>query len=125
MKKAISMLLVLMLCLSMCACAPASEGNTTDPKMAYVGEWKANVLAGNSGDGREYEVAVIQLNEDGTGTYKGQELTWELSADGTTVKATTNHITVNFEIDVKDGKTTLNFFDDTYYRASEFVETNG
>ena len=80
MKKAISLLLALVMCLSLCACGskkenitPGDNGNSTTtqtdnntmqsdnntPQSAYVGEWKANVLVGNSGDGREYDVAII------------------------------------------------------------------
>ena len=148
MKNALSLILALVLCLSLCACGskkenitPGDNGNSTTtqtdnntmqsdnntPQSAYVGEWKANVLVGNSGDGREYDVAIIQLNNDGTGSYKGKALTWELSADGTAINfvTTADNITGNFKIQITDGKTTLNFYQDTYYRAAEFEENNG
>lgn len=139
MKKKIALLLALVLCLSLCACGSKNENitlgnnNTTtqndnnSPQSAYVGEWKANVLVGNSGDGREYDVAIIQLNNDGTGTYKDKALTWELSADGTAINfiTTADNITGNFKIQTTGGKTTLNFYQDTYYRAAEFEESNG
>ena len=155
MKKLLSLTLTLVLCLSLCACGskkenitPGDNGNSTTtqtdnntmqsdnntmqsdnntPQSAYVGEWKANVLVGNSGDGREYDVAIIQLNNDGTGSYKDKALTWELSADGTAINfvTTADNITGNFKIQITDGKTTLNFYQDTYYRAAEFEENNG
>ena len=146
MKKILSLILTLVLCLSLCACGGAKEnitqgdnGNSTttqtdnntmqsdNAQSAYIGQWKANVLVGNSGNGREYDVAIIQLNNDGTGSYKDKALTWELSADGTAINfvTTADNITGNFKIQITDGKTTLNFYQDTYYRAAEFEENNG
>lgn len=147
MKKVFSLILALLMCLSLCACGSKNENiasgdssnNTTaitennatqsdnnTPQAAYVGEWKANVLVGNLEDVREYDVAVIQLNNDNTGTYKDKALTWELSADGTAINftITADNITGNFKIQIVDGKTTLNFYQDTYYRAAEFEKSN-
>ena len=141
MKKALSLLLALLMCLSLCACGsknknitPGDNGNNTTtqsdnntPQSAYVGEWKANVLVGNSGNGREYAVAVIQLNADGTGTYSENEITWEYSAEQNTINFTVLKTNTSgaFQIKTTDGKITLNFFQDTYYRAAEFEESNG
>ena len=143
MIKILSLLLAVVLCISLCACGNNDENKATETedngknssvqsesnsiKSEIAGEWKANVLVGNSGDGREYAAAVIRLNEDGTGTYKDKAITWELSSDGNAVNfyLITDNVTGNFKIQTTDGKTTLNFYQDVYYRASEFAEDNG
>lgn len=137
MQKVISVILALTLCLGLCACystkplegssITAAPNDQNTPQSAFVGEWKANVLVGNSGNVREYAVAVIALHEDGTGTYQGRALSWELSADNAAIHftLTADNISGSFKIQTVDGKTTLNYFQDTYYRASEFAENAG
>ena len=135
MKKIIALVLALILCLGLCACGSSnveSDGATnkqddtatTDTvAQEYVGEWKANVLKSNMGDVKTYEVAVIMLNTDGTATYKGKAVTWEYK-DNTIHLAVAGAGVAVFEIAEDGGKTVLKYYEDTYYRASEFVESN-
>jgi uncharacterized lipoprotein YehR (DUF1307 family) len=135
MKKIIALVLALILCLGLCACGSSnveSDGATnkqydtatTDTvAQEYVGEWKANVLKSHMGDVKTYEVAVIMLNTDGTATYKGKAATWEYKENTIQLAVTGAGVAV-FEIAEDGGKTVLKFYEDTYYRASEFVESN-
>ncbi len=75
-------------------------------------------------DGKQnYEISIIELNADGSGTYKGKELVWEYSEDQQTIKVTLTKENTNtaFEIQEENGKTVLKFFQDTYYRSTDFV----
>lgn len=135
MKKIISLLLILVMCLGLCACGSSiveSDGATnkqddtatTDTvAQEYVGEWKASVLKSHMGDVKTYEVAVIMLNTDGTATYKGKAATWEYKKNTIQLAVTGAGVAV-FEIAEDGGKAVLKYYEDTYYRASEFVESN-
>lgn len=129
MKKIIALTLALVLCFGLVACGNsdvAPNGSTNkqdDVAQEYVGEWKANVLKSSMGDVKTYEVAVIMLNTDGTATYKGKAATWEYKENTIQLAVTGAGVAV-FEIAEDGGKTVLKFYEDTYYRASEFVESN-
>lgn len=129
MKRMMFALLAVIMLLSFTACSDNNNnnGSTTDGSTVassmYVGEWKANTLSGLIDGEKNYTVAVIELNEDGTGTYKGRELTWSYSEELSTIKFTIlkENQSAAFEITEVDGKTVLKFFDDIYYRADDFV----
>ena len=127
MKKIISLILALILCLGLCACGSSnveSDGNANkqdDAAQEYVGEWKANVIDLSMGDVTIYKVAVITLNLDGTATYRGHDATWELKGDAIHLAVTGGGVAV-LGIDKEDGKTVLKFSKYTYYRANEFEE---
>lgn len=135
MKKILALILALVLCLGLCACGSSnveSDGATnkqddtatTDTvAQEYVGEWKANVLKSNMGDVKTYEVAVIMLNTDGTATYKGKAATWEYKENTIQLVVAGAGVAV-FEIAEDGGKTILKYYQDNYYRTSEFVESN-
>lgn len=132
MKRMMIALLAVVMLLSITACSDnkSNNGSTTDGTTAstseYVGEWKANTLSGLIDGEKIYTVSVIELKEDGTGTYKGRELSWTYSEDQNTIKVTLlkENQTTAFEIQEVDGVTVLKFFDDVYYRAEEFVPIN-
>ena len=131
MKKIISLILALILCLGLCACGSSnveSDGATnkqddtatTDTvAQEYVGEWKANVLKSHMGDVKTYGVAVITLNADGTASYREKPATWEYK-NGTIHLAVTGGGVAVLGIEKEDGKTVLKFSEYTYYRANEF-----
>ena len=123
--KKIAFALVLILCFGLAACGSSDAGpngptNKQDnAAQEYVGEWKANVLDISMGDATIYKVAVIELNADGTATYRGKDATWEYK-DGTIHLAVTGGGVAVLGIDKEDGKTVLKFSKYTYYRANEF-----
>lgn len=135
MKKIISLILALILCLGLCACGSSNvesdgttnkqDDTTTADTVAqeYVGEWKANVVSSFMNGQYTYKVAVITLNADGTATYKSKNATWEYK-DNTIHLAVAGAGIAVFEIAEDGGKTVLKYYEDTYYRASEFVESN-
>lgn len=135
MNKIISLILALILCLGLCACDSSnveSDGTTnkqddtatTDTvAQEYVGEWRANVLDSFMDGVKTYKVAVVTLNADGTATYKGKAATWEYKENTIRLAVTGAGVAV-FEIVEDGGKTILQYYEDTYYRASEFVESN-
>lgn len=92
----------------------------------YVGQWKANTVAGLVDGEKTYRVSVIELNSDGSGAYKGKALTWAYSEEYGTINVTLlkENQNTSFEIDQVDGKTVLRFFEDVYYRAADFDAMN-
>lgn len=129
MKRMMIALLAVVMLFSITACSDnkSNNGSTTDgttvSTFEYVGEWKANTLSGLIDGEKIYTVSVIELNEDGTGTYKGRELSWNYSEEQNTIQVTLlkENQTTAFEIQEVDGATVLKFFDDIYYRAEDFV----
>lgn len=132
MKRMMIALLAVVLLFSITACSDnkSNNGSTTDGTTVstseYVGEWKANTLSGLIDGEKIYTVSVIELNKDGTGTYKGRELSWNYSEELNTIQVTLlkENQTTAFEIQEVDGATVLKFFDDIYYRAEDFVPIN-
>ena len=132
MKRMMIALLAVVMLLSITACSDnnSNNGSTTDGTTVstseYIGEWKANTVSGLIDGEKNYTVSVIELKEDGTGTYKGRELSWAYSEEQNTINVTLlkENQTTAFEIQEVDGVTILRFFDDIYYRAEEFVPIN-
>lgn len=132
MKRMMIALLAVVMLLSITACSDnnSNNGSTTDGTTVstseYVGEWKANTVSGLIDGEKTYTVSVIELKEDGTGTYKGRELSWAYSEEQNTINVTLlkENQTTAFEIQEVDGVTILRFFDDIYYRAEDFVPNN-
>ena len=135
MKKILALTLALVLCFGLVACGSSnaeSDGTTNkqgDTATAdtvakeYVGEWKAKVISSLVDGEYTYKVAVIMLHPDGTATYRGKEATWEYKGNAIHLAVSGAGVAV-LEIAEEDGKTVLNFYDATYYRASEFAESN-
>lgn len=132
MKRMMIALLAVVMLFSITACSDnkSNNGSTTDGTTAstseYVGEWKANKLSGLIDGEKIYTVSVIELKEDGTGTYRGRELSWNYSEGQNTIQVTLlkENQTTAFEIQEVDGTTVLKFFDDIYYRAEDFAPIN-
>lgn len=132
MKRMMIALLAVVMLLSITACSDnnSNNGSTTDgttiSTSEYVGEWKANTVSGLIDGEKTYTVSVIELKKDGTGTYKGRELSWAYSEEQNTINVTLlkENQTTAFEIQEVDGVTILRFFDDIYYRAEDFVPNN-
>jgi len=89
----------------------------------YVGEWKAKVIVSNIENVKEYGVSVIRINSDGTGTYNRKAGKWIYNADEKAISLTLiEGGAAELMIAEEEGKTVLKFYQDTYYRAEEFVE---
>lgn len=131
MKRIMIVLLAIVILLSFVACSDNGSNNstiniTTVHELDYVGEWKANTVSGLIDDKKSYTVSVIELKEDGTGTYKGRKLSWTYSKEQNTINVTLlkENQTAAFEIQEVDDITVLKFFNDIYYRAEDFVPNN-
>jgi hypothetical protein len=151
MKKALSLILALALCLSLCACgseskeaSPAQSGTTehsaeiTDPEVStpttdaehpaeYVGEWKNYRKISSEGDFGTYRVV---FHADGSGSYfnssdKETKGDWYYDADNHCLVLQLPVGNAAFYIQEENGKTVLDYYDDIFYRADEFVENNG
>lgn len=147
MKKALSLILALVLCLSLCACGSnnsqieerisslekeiemlKSGANTTQDAQKncpteYVGEWKMKDIAG--------DINVLKLNADGTGSFDGgysTDVIWEYNEKYNTIEFEFSYLnsTGSFAIREKDGKIVLDdtivFFGKDFYRSVDFVE---
>lgn len=76
MKKTISLLLALVMCLSLCACG---GGNSDTPETTEAAS-PTSFLTSMSWKGTDGFNSELRANflEDGTGTYNGNECTWEM-----------------------------------------------
>ena len=118
MKRLLALALAMLLCFGMCACAENEESKPTG-SAAYVGEWKANVQVSSEG---EYKVYTIQLNADETGSYQGKKGVWTYSKETDQIILSVTSGTLYLTIAEENGKTVLKYYQDTYYRASEFSQ---
>lgn len=124
MKKAISLLLALVLCLSMCACGNSTASNpvtttatnaenpnsASNPQNAIVGEWKT--LRGNN--------SVI-FNEDGSGSSGDLEFAWKYDEELSSY-STNYEITPVITIEKDGDYDTIRFFYWTLYRANDYEQ---
>ena len=122
MKRNIALVVIaFVVCLIMGACSKNNGDSNTNSE--FVGEWKANQVSSVMDGETAYKTVVVQLNKDGTGSYKDKQGTWEVKDNTTIVLTLTNeNIGMVFEIDDEEGKTVLKYYQDVFYRASEFVE---
>ncbi len=123
MKRFVLLFLAIVMLIPLPACSTAGADDAQ--KIAgteYVGEWKANTLTGLIDGVKTYTVSVIELKQDGSGTYKGRELVWTLSEEHNTINftITQENVSAALQIQELDGKTVLKFYEDVYYRADEF-----
>lgn len=103
----------------------AHKNDESNSALLYAGKWKANVLKSNFGNEKTYMISVIQLHEDGAGTYRGRKLDWEYSEEKNIIEFTTTASTGEsvesfFEIVEDDGKILLKFHRDIYFKADDF-----
>ena len=107
-------------------CTPTADEKVVANKVysSWVGEWKANKVVGKMANLDTYETYVIKLNEDGTGSYQDKQGTWEYNKENNQIVLTLTQESTGMVLDIgeDEGKTTLSFFEDTYYRAGEFLE---
>lgn len=102
----------------------SGSADKTEDAITYADEWKANKVVGNMGNVKSYETYIITLNSDGTGSYQEKVGTWEHDQENNQIILTLTDESVGMvlEINEEDGNTVLTYYEDTYYRASEFVE---
>ena len=147
MKKAMSLVMALVMCLSLCACGSKSSneqgmadlghnvgnsgaGETREDILhpaEYVGEWKNWRKISSEGDYGTYRVVFYA---DGSGSYfnssnKETKGTWYYDADNHCLVLQLPIGNAAFYIEEENGKTVLDYYDDIFYRAEEFVEHNG
>ncbi len=127
MKRILTLILSLAAFISLAGCTSAENTQTTEDVagLAFVGQWKAKTVSGVFGESETYEISVIELNADGTGSYKGKTLVWQYcrSEQIIQVTLTKENTSAAFQIQQQDdGETVLQFFQDTYYRAADFEQ---
>jgi len=133
MRKRLSLTIFAVCIFLLCACngnrpehiLPSSSESAAEAVLdfPYVGEWKAKVIVSNIENVKEYGVSVICINSDGTGTYNSKEGKWIYNADEKAISLTLiEGGAAELMIAEEEGKTVLKFYQDTYYRAEEFVE---
>lgn len=122
MKRNIALVVIaIVMCLIISACGKNNGDSNTNSE--FVGEWKANQVSSVMDGETTYKTVVVLLNEDGTGSYKDKQGTWKVNDNTTIVLTLTNeNIGMVFEVDDEEGKTVLKYYQDVFYRASEFVE---
>ena len=105
-------------------CTPTADALVKAKKVysSFAGEWKANKVVSKTADSVEVETYVIKLNEDGTGSYQDKQGTWEYNKESNQIVLTLTAESTGMvlEIGQENGKSTLSFFEDVYYRASDF-----
>lgn len=105
-------------------CTPTADANVIAKKVysSFSGEWKANKIVSKTAEAVKIETYVIKLNEDGTGSYQDKQGTWEYNKESNQIVLTLTAESTGMVLGIgqEDGKTTLSFFEDVYYRASDF-----
>ncbi len=132
MRKILYFVLSVMCIFLLCACNNNTESmpqanETTSSTIIvspFIGEWNANVVVGNSDAGKEYAIYTITLNSDGKATYRDKVGTWAYYEEQQKISLTFPEGIVGLTVSEENGKTILKYFQDTYYRAEEFVEFN-
>lgn len=136
MRKAIGWVLAFAIMLCFVGCASDNEGVSSSDDSSingvsvagkeYVGEWKANVATFLVDGVKTYSVYVIKLNEDGTGAYRDKDGKWEYNDTEKTIVLTLTDEKIGIVLKIeKDGeKPILKYYQDTYYRASDFTESS-
>jgi len=114
-----TLILVFVVCLMMSACGTGNENYKID--QGYVGEWKADQISSVMDGETTYKTVTVLLNEDGTGSYKDKQGTWEVKDSTVVLTLTNENIGMVFEIGEEDGKKVLKYYEDVFYKASEFV----
>jgi len=106
-------------------CTPTADANVIARKVysSFAGEWNANKIVSKTAEAVKIETYVIKLNEDGTGSYQDKQGTWEYNQASNQIVFTLTAESTGIVLDIgqEDGKTTLSFFEDVYYRASDFL----
>lgn len=121
----LSILLVLLFALTACGSTKdnKSADDNTQAGAEYIGEWKANTVVSVMGDTKTYEVSVIELCNDNSGTYKDKKGTWEYSEESNSIILTLSETKQGLQLEISeiDGFCVLKFYDDIYYRSEDFV----
>lgn len=90
----------------------------------YLGEWKANSILSRDESVINYTTLSITLNADGTCSYNGESAAWSPDGDGKAIiiDLGKDKGTVKLNTAEEEGRLTLKYRIDTYYRASEFEQ---
>ena len=132
MKRWIVWSLLVLVVVSLVACGQQEGSNaqkTTESSNVdaigteYVDVWKASVKTSLVDDTAQYETYVIELSSDGTGSYRDKKGTWEYIEDESKIVLTLTQEKVGIVIEISEtnGMTTLKYYQDIYYRESNFV----
>ena len=114
MKKALSLILALVLCLSLCACGESSQGVVEDSKdVDIVGEWKG-VTGG-----------IFTFKNDGTLDISGETAEWWYDDDEECYNLSYDGVTLSFTIEEDDGMPFFEIDGDRFYHAYYFEKLFG
>ena len=110
MKKAISIFLALLLCLSLCACG----GDDANAEKAIVGKWKS------------FEGRTATFNEDGTGEAPyGGDFTWKFDKETNWYMISSDGLTLSCEIKTENEIRSISIGGNTYYHADDYEKAAG
>ncbi len=98
-------------------------GEVIGSASACIDLWKTSKVTSNFEGIKQYGTFEIELCEDGSCRYNDMPGTWEYLTDTNQVVITLQGSEEKLALDCTetDGKATLTFFEDVYYRESEFV----
>ena len=129
MRRIIALICAVLMVFACSACSNTDTNNDTSDttvvdRASCIGEWKANVWTLMPDGSFGFAVRTIILNDDGTGSYRDKEMTWQYQKDAQIIEFSliSGEQDGSFDIAKEDGKTVLKFYSDIFYRADEFKE---
>ena len=126
MKKVIKITALILSVMLLLCCASCGKKAPEQPykDSSYLGEWKANSIISRDESVIRYTTLSITLNADGTCSYNGESAKWSPDSDGKAIiiDLGKDKGTVKLNTAEEEGRLTLKYRIDTYYRASEFEQ---
>lgn len=118
MRKSISILLLLVMCLGLAACGKGGSKSSGKVDDAYVGEWIAYTgTYESSGNITSAEKVTLTLNEDGSALYGSTKGTWGYIESKNEVHIKLPEEELDLGVNQIDGHTVLGWSNNDFYEA--------